>query len=517
MTVRGAGELVSGRSLYQLFRPRTDHLSVISVVVGTYNAVKTCSLLFEVYELRASRKSKLERNLHWLRQLSPWVPRGWLARLFERWLILAHATPVTKQSEDCNSIADNSPVEIFLPRDSESSAKCYLLKVSSPDGVTGNAATVWLSDEADRIEGHEACVVGGSLTADLGLRAKLGYTKPIADTPVPKGVLISTTTQCNLNCVHCISRFSRTSLRRLDDKLRAAIGSWFRDGHAKSAASDYSGDILWSDFRFGGDIDFLIGLDAPYVIVTNGVHLTREVAKRLFASRLETLVVSLDAARDQTFRTIRKGAPSLHAILENMKVASEERNALQKQSIGLIINFTMMRSNLDELLDAIRLVRETGFDCITANHLEAYTADMAGESLWFEQERFNSVRKAAIALAQSEGVSLGIADEFQPCANRKGHSFCDDPWNTATILGNGDVYVCCIPGPEMLMGNLHSESMEQIWNGPRYQRFREIVNSASPPGPCNSCPRRRKVNNRQSYLLYEARGDQSAVSASMSA
>jgi radical SAM protein with 4Fe4S-binding SPASM domain len=191
-------------------------------------------------------------------------------------------------------------------------------------------------------------------------------------------------------------------------------------------------------------------------------------------------------------------------ILKNMQDTADERSKLGRTDVKLSISFTMMRSNLDELEEAIKLVRYTNFDCLYTHHVEVYTPDMADESLWFDQERFNRARESAIAFARSEGIELGIPEAFEPRPPRSGHSFCMDPWSTAVILGNGDVQVCCIPGPDMRMGNLHQQSMEQIWNGPNYQRFRRLVNSPTPPDACNNCPRHRKYNNRGSFLPYEA-------------
>jgi hypothetical protein len=50
------------------------------------------------------------------------------------------------------------------------------------------------------------------------------------------------------------------------------------------------------------------------------------------------------------------------------------------------------------------------------------------------------------------------------------------------------------------MGNINSQSLEDIWNGEAYQAFRLKVNSASPPTTCVSCAFTRRHNNRLSYM-----------------
>lgn len=274
-----------------------------------------------------------------------------------------------------------------------------------------------------------------------------------------------------------------------------------------AAGSDYSGDVLWSDQRFGGDLDFLLGLGVPLEINTNGVYLTGEVAKRLMSSRVVFLNVSLDAARDATFRRVRKGAPPLDQIVTNMKRVVEERRIAGRSDLRLSLSFALMRSNIVELCEFISLGHEVGFDLVIARHVEAYTASMAHESLWWDQEGFNKARDEAIRFAESVGIELAIPRPFEPRPKRPGHELCHEPWTGAMILGNGDVHVCCVPGPGMRMGNLHEQSMEQIWNGAAYQRFRTRVNSADPPPACQACPMRRKYNNPDSYMPYLINSD----------
>jgi radical SAM protein with 4Fe4S-binding SPASM domain len=76
------------------------------------------------------------------------------------------------------------------------------------------------------------------------------------------------------------------------------------------------------------------------------------------------------------------------------------------------------------------------------------------------------------------------------------------------VLGNGDVLACCVPG--LKMGNLHENTMEEIWNGPRYQELRRSVNSANPPPSCKTCPIIRDTNDRDSYMIHEAKARMAA-------
>ncbi len=162
-----------------------------------------------------------------------------------------------------------------------------------------------------------------------------------------------------------------------------------------------------------------------------------------------------------------------------------------------------MRSNLEELPPFIRLAADLGFDVVQCRHLEAYTADMEAESLWFDQARYAEVQGRAVALAAELGIRLEIQGPFNAVPARAGRGPCPEPWRSAVVLGNGDVMACCVPGTRI--GNLRETPMEELWNGPAYQAFRLAVNSAEPPAACRTCPIYRDPRDVDTYLPHRAR------------
>jgi radical SAM protein with 4Fe4S-binding SPASM domain len=122
--------------------------------------------------------------------------------------------------------------------------------------------------------------------------------------------------------------------------------------------------------------------------------------------------------------------------------------------------------------------------------------------LWHAPALFNQALQEAIDLAASLGILLGAPPPFHG-VEEFGHRHCPAPWESAVILGNGDVAACCVPGT--VMGNLHEQTMEEIWHGDRYRALRTRINSPSPPLPCAVCPMFRRTGNKGSYLQHSAR------------
>jgi len=511
MAKRPAGEITSDRSVLQTFRVSKSYFSGVSPTLAMYGGVHSCHVDVSLYELRDQPSDRILRLLagDWEQDTRPfWTFRRFLRRMARRAVLLnprwfGIARNVTNVRERCDALYDNSPLDVAFAADPGSEGKLYLLCVSSPDASPGRAPTVWLSDGPDRLAGHAWCSSGGDGQPDLGLVGDLGFSNPIADSPVPQGLIISPTTQCNLNCIHCVSRFTRSSVNRLAPEVRSLIAQWCHDGKVTDVATDYSGDLFWAEHRFGGELDFFTDLQVPLLVDTNGTHMTLEASRKLMRSRVRWVTVSLDAGTDETFRRVRKGAPPLAAVADNMRAMAAARSEAGRTDVVLSIGFTLMRSTIAELPAVLQLCRDVGFDLVGARHLEAYTPDMADESFWFDQAGFNHAREAGLARAGEMGVVLQMPRPFEPRPEGRGHHLCQEPWKTAMILGNGDVHVCCVPGPGMRMGNLREQPMEEIWNGPAYQDFRTRVNSANPPVACANCPMWRVDNNRGSYLTYE--------------
>ena len=71
--------------------------------------------------------------------------------------------------------------------------------------------------------------------------------------------------------------------------------------------------------------------------------------------------------------------------------------------------------------------------------------------------------------------------------------YCQKPWtdlHNFTVDGRMDV--CCIATGESqtryALGNLLTQSFQEVWNGPAAREFRRTVNSGNPLPPCRRCP-----------------------------
>lgn len=482
-------EVVGMRTLVQFFEPGREGLSVVSLLMATFRNQVSGHISITVHKARPAASSSLKRMARFVTG-NPMGQPGW-----------EPGEVVGQLSLSGRAVEDNERVDVPVAVHAWESGQIYAIKIKSSGAARGAAATAWLADDQQRIPGHIDCFMGIRRQGEYGLVAFTLFREQRTRSTVPPAVLFSPVTQCNLNCIHCISRHTRTSVSHFPASLRARLRELSEQGKVEFLATDYSGDILWADHRFGGELDYLFSLGIPFHIDTNGAYLTRAISEKLARSKLRSVNVSLDAATDETFRRVRKGAPPLPTILQNIRDLVDVRRSMGGV-YSISISFTLMASTLHEWPDFIRMAASLGVDHVHTRHLEAYTEAMERESLWHDKERYNTALRSVLELAEGLGVDLGAPSPFNDLPPRRGHKACPEPWRSAVILGNGDVAACCVPG--MVMGNLNEESLEDIWNGPRYQRLRETVNSVLAPEPCQSCPMYRIKENRDSYLIYSA-------------
>jgi len=501
MSKHNAGELLPGREVVQVFRSSGGQLSIVSVVFPTFGRRNTGALTLSLHRMNydytpppepdpnAKRPIAVDRVTASLRRRLGLPQKG--MRLGEE--LAAMTIP-------CSALFDCEFLDFRLAPLMTIRGEVFALRIQ-PNRTTREAApTLWLTEESERIEGHIACFVGGQQQKNFGIVAKITYGGLIAETTIPRMILYSPVTQCNLNCIHCISAHTRVSVNRLPETIKTQMRAWAASGELEAISSDYSGDLLWADSRFGGELDYIFSLGIPFHIDTNGVCLTKEVSERLCAENIGSLNISLDAAEEHTYKRVRKGSPPLREVIANIAGFMRVR-AETGIDCPVSISFTLMRSTLAEWPDFVRLGARLGVDIVISRHLEAFTAEMEKDSLWHDQAAFNQAREEIITLAESLGIEVTIPPPFAG-VSRAGRRLCAEPWNSAVVLGNGDVAACCVPG--LVMGNLNKSSMQEIWNGKSYRDLRASVNSATPEPVCAACPMLRHTDNPDSYLIYSA-------------
>jgi MoaA/NifB/PqqE/SkfB family radical SAM enzyme len=301
----------------------------------------------------------------------------------------------------------------------------------------------------------------------------------------PAGLLrslkIKLLSTCNLRCVMC--RYWRIPRRSLPlDVVRRVIDDAAGLGCRKVHLS--GGEVtLYPDLV--AVIQHAAGRGLRVNLTTNAVLLDRPRARAWLDAGLHAVSVSLDGARAATHDAIRGVAGSFDQAVKGVRNLQRESQRYGGR-LRLRINTVMQRGNLDEMPDLIGLAAELGACDVVPMPVDGAGADRPGidELRRYNAESAPSVldrrRKYGLPTAPERIYPFGRSDDELAQAAR-GHyalgyydrHLCYAPYLHTFVSHHGDVFACCMTAERMPpLGNVHRESLADIFTGSAYERFR---------------------------------------------
>ena len=145
-----------------------------------------------------------------------------------------------------------------------------------------------------------------------------------------------------------------------------------------------------------------------------------------------------------------------------------------------------MRQTLNEMPKLANLAVKLGVDEFIIQELqEEMSPNMSKEdSLRYEKQKddYKKVLSETKKICDEHGLWTRIPTLKQ---NIKLTS-CTEPWTTITINAKGNVAPCCAIY-DIFFGNVHEQSIEEIWNSPKFIAWRKMMKSDNPPKQCLNC------------------------------
>jgi radical SAM protein with 4Fe4S-binding SPASM domain len=156
-----------------------------------------------------------------------------------------------------------------------------------------------------------------------------------------------------------------------------------------------------------------------------------------------------------------------------------------------------------ELPELVRLAHRLGVGEVYVQRLVYYGQGLAQE----DQSIFRALEAAEEAqLAEAEALAKQLSIHFRASGatspreslmsadgDKRPWSRCRRPSSLMYISANGNVLPCCFSPfttrdyEGLILGNAFQDSLNAIWNGERYQRFRAALDSESPWESCDRC------------------------------
>lgn len=252
-------------------------------------------------------------------------------------------------------------------------------------------------------------------------------------------------------------------------------------------------------------IDYLKEREVYVLFNSNGHLLSQKWAEQLVSSGLDELRVSLDAGTEATYARVRCSA-HFSNVVKNIQALVQVRKASHRSTPKLSAWIVAMRDNVEDLPEMIKLAARVGIDEVYLQRL-VYPTDGPGYGLATKENAVTSqspqiadILRRSLSLSRRYGVPLMASGRVSPSESlsRKSRDTapwrqCRRPWELVYITAWGNVLPCCISPfstmdyPSLILGNVFTQPLEQIWQGKKYRAFRQMLQSRYPPRCCSGC------------------------------
>jgi MoaA/NifB/PqqE/SkfB family radical SAM enzyme len=327
------------------------------------------------------------------------------------------------------------------------------------------------------------------------------HGRPAIVPELPTTLYLETTNRCDSLCQTCIRTFQTLEPPKdlTLDELTRIVDQLPR---LQRVLLHGIGEPLLNPQLFEM-IAYLKGRGITVVFNSDAIGLTDRKRRALVQSGLDELRVSMDAATPETFRRIR-GVPMFHRVVENTSALVALQRELGAVTPRVSLWFTIMKENVRELPDFIRLAGKIGAAGVNVQRLLYYGQGLAvqEQSLYGTLTALESqLLDEAAKLSRELGIVLEASgdttpqESLTPEERQRPWAGCQRPWNLSYVTANGNVLPCCISPwtakdyAGLILGNAFQASFAEVWNGERYQRFRTQFETRDAPDPCRGCGR----------------------------
>lgn len=300
----------------------------------------------------------------------------------------------------------------------------------------------------------------------------------------PSKIQIESTDLCNAKCIMCshaynpgsgIDLFESGILEKLEAYL-PFLKVIVLHGNGEPFIVKKMADYL----------NYLKKYDIKFIANTNLSVISDELLELLEENFIE-LNVSCDGHDSKLYEAIRDGL-SFDVFVNNaLKV---RRNC---PHLYMKLNAVVMKQNIPYLKDIVIFAQNIGFDEVVFNMLcvDKKNNNLNDSPLLYVNEYTESI-KAAIKVGVDCGIrvtsfSLERKNNQNDCTLKKRNSgICDWLMEGPYINLHGQVGLCCM-NQNIIMGDLGTNTLGDVWNGTEYIKFRELFYKGEIAQSCFGC------------------------------
>lgn len=296
---------------------------------------------------------------------------------------------------------------------------------------------------------------------------------------------IEPTSECNLRCEMCVR-----------DKIGIPIGAMSFKNFKKILKELDSlfkihlsgqGELFLNPEWFE-IIKYANSRGITVFFTTNGTLLNKEIIEKICKLDIGEIGVSIDSVNKENYEEIRKGA-NFEMVCENVTSLVSELKKKRRKTI-VSTSAVILKKNVEEIPEFVKLadklgIKKVGFQTIQEkkDYVDKYNSETKGFVVSGGDVRLKVKMEEAKKIAKERGIVV-IFDEAESPG-------CIWPWRSIYITWEGYVTPCCkiLDYNKNYFGNILKEDFWSVWNGERYQAYRELLIGRKAPRGCIGCDR----------------------------
>jgi radical SAM protein with 4Fe4S-binding SPASM domain len=258
--------------------------------------------------------------------------------------------------------------------------------------------------------------------------------------------------------------------------------------------------------KFRQILEYLNNYSLKKYFVTNGMLLDK-FSDDIFNFNVDIIAISLDGASPETNNRIRvKG--DFTKVITNIKKIVKRRDELKVPYPYMNFVMTLMKENIEELPQMVKLAHDIGIEEVKAVYLTAFNQEMSKSVLFNEVDNVRRIFSETNALGEKYNIKIKLPYiQGEDIAKDAYHKTCYVVWRDFFLGSDGYVRPCQSTSMKLFHFNKY-QNFDEMWNSIEYQDFRKRVNSHEDmPLECKACYQSSHANwNRKSSFVQMETG-----------
>lgn len=292
------------------------------------------------------------------------------------------------------------------------------------------------------------------------------YKQKLYKKPVLKDLFIEATSRCNARCEHCGSSCGDKipDDEISSDELKKTLLEISKHYNAKDILLNVTGGEPLVRKDLFEIMSYATSLGFRWGMTSNGMLINDDILKKMSETNMETISISLDGLKE-THESFRKTPNSFDKIIENIK-------KLQRLSTIKIVQVTTVanKKNLKELEGLYQLMKKLNIISWRVINVDPIGRAKDNMDILLDKEEyqwlFNFIKEKReenlmnVEYGCSHYLDIPLEKEI-----RDTYFFCTTGIYVASILSNGDIFVC--PNVErrkdLIQGNIKTDNFVEVW------------------------------------------------------